>query len=689
MAEEFYNTFYNAFTSESSEISTVTPKTITKAINENIKHDNFYGTHSKPPTLESIEDYTWWKDRFINWAKTYAHESWFCLEFGYKRSTNDKGGETPLKNLSVDDKREFSAEQRMIALIQSSIRNDMFALLQHDGTSKYVWEALRVKAEGGKQIKKNKIALLKKEFDLFDCLSGESELQKQNKMSSSSHQQNVGLYYKGNLPSVKADSSPKTSFSCERIKEPQKNSSSYDPGYHSFSSKANSEEAEEILCNIALKLKNSTAMSINAAKKQMSFLTSVLESYEGLVAGKIGNSELTKEDYDQIDPEEMELIDIRWCLASCIHRAQKYMEITGKQSLGGPSTKLGFDKSKVTCFRSKQKGHFKRECRNSEVAKMEKPFNDEYYRKAIYHRSREEPKMIQNNPREKSRALTVFHDDEGFDWSQILPEEDRVVTAHGRNPSKSKHYVFVAEIQEENKEEKGTAEIKEKTIEEIMSEKTYRERNIAWNRMDDMQEEYESAVSNKRWDKKRECYFNRQGEPVVPKKDIIFEDVLLIIPRSVEYTNVEKDKTYAKRLEKDIRHVMISSLRKRDEERMKKNVDEMVNDLKKVAEDVKVEAVKVEVVKIEEEVVEEKVVTEKQLVDEEIMKKKEEKGSLNVDSVGDEGANDEKKEELKQTDAAENTEVPITEVNYDSEILKMVEQCKKCMEPCNACTEKK
>ncbi|KAM0067135.1 hypothetical protein Hdeb2414_s0002g00057341 [Helianthus debilis subsp. tardiflorus] len=75
MAEEFYNTFYNTSTSEWSETSIVTPKTITKAINENIKHDYFDGTHSKPPTPESIEDYTWWKERFINWAKAYAHES--------------------------------------------------------------------------------------------------------------------------------------------------------------------------------------------------------------------------------------------------------------------------------------------------------------------------------------------------------------------------------------------------------------------------------------------------------------------------------------------------------------------------------------------------------------------------------------------------------------------------------------
>ncbi|MFS7906309.1 hypothetical protein Hanom_Chr01g00057761 [Helianthus anomalus] len=126
-------------------------------------------------------------------------------------------------------------------------------------------------------------------------------------------------------------------------------------------------------------------------------------------------------------------------------------------------------------------------------------------------------------------------------------------------------------------ENKITAEIKEKTRAEILSEKTYRERNIAGNRIDEMQEEYENDVSNKRWDKKRECYVNRD-----------------VIPRSVEYySNAAEDKTYAKRLQKIIRHAMTSSLRKRDEERMKKNVDEMVNDLKKVVEEVRVEAVKV------------------------------------------------------------------------------------------------
>ncbi|KAM0014213.1 putative transcription factor interactor and regulator CCHC(Zn) family [Helianthus debilis subsp. tardiflorus] len=160
----------------------------------------------------------------------------------------------------------------------------------------------------------------------------------------------------------------------------------------------------------------------------MVFLASVLESYESLVAGKIGNTNLTKEDYDQIDPEEMELIDIRWCMASAVRQAQRFMEITGRKSIGGPSTKLGFDKSKVTCFKCKQKGHFKRECRNAYADESENPFREDYYKKAIYHQNKLEPPRMKQleDYKEKSRALAVIHDDEGFDWSELLPEEDAV-----------------------------------------------------------------------------------------------------------------------------------------------------------------------------------------------------------------------------------------------------------------------
>ncbi|KAJ0913626.1 putative transcription factor interactor and regulator CCHC(Zn) family [Helianthus annuus] len=165
-------------------------------------------------------------------------------------------------------------------------------------------------------------------------------------------------------------------------------------------------------------MNNAQNFNEETAKQQMVFLASILESYESLVAGKIGNTNLTKEDYDQIDPEEMELIDIRWCMTSVVRRAQRLMEITCRHSIGGPSTKLGFDKSKVTCFKCKQKGHFKRECRNVASDETTNPFHDNYYQKAIYHQNKAEPprmKQIEETPKEKSRALAVIHDDEGFD----------------------------------------------------------------------------------------------------------------------------------------------------------------------------------------------------------------------------------------------------------------------------------
>ncbi|KAM0056424.1 putative transcription factor interactor and regulator CCHC(Zn) family [Helianthus debilis subsp. tardiflorus] len=262
--------------------------------------------------------------------------------------------------------------------------------------------------------------------------SHELELKKTYKVNNSSYQQNLDLYYPKSLM-LKA-TSPKTAYSAENVspasKEGQSSSSSGShSGYHSGSTSSANRSDAKFSCNIAIDLNNAQNFDEESAKQQMVFLASVLESYEGLVAGKIGNKNLTEEDYDQIDPEEMELINIRWAMASAVRRAQRFMEITGRKTIGGPSTKLGFDKSKVTCFKCKQKGHFKREYRNAYADESENPFRDDYYKKAIYHQNKSEPPRLKQSEdnRDKSRALAVIYDDEGYDWSkEVLPEDDVV-----------------------------------------------------------------------------------------------------------------------------------------------------------------------------------------------------------------------------------------------------------------------
>ncbi|KAJ0786545.1 putative transcription factor interactor and regulator CCHC(Zn) family [Helianthus annuus] len=253
----------------------------------------------------------------------------------------------------------------------------------------------------------------------------------------------------------------------------------------------------------------------------MVFLASILESYESLVAGKIGNTSLTKEEYDQIDPEEMELIDIQWCMASVVRRAQRFMEITGRNSIGGPSTKLGFDKSKVTCFKFKKKGHFKRECRNSVANETESPFHDDYYKKAKYHQNREEPprmKQIEETPKEKSRALAVIQDDEGFDWSDFLPEDDVV------------GFAFTA------------------TTEQTQEEKTYiRRKMLALHMKDKIYVAWKEAKIARRWDPDRECYLDPKGNIIVEPSSVKVETLI----KSIVADEEQREINAAKKVEEE------------------------------------------------------------------------------------------------------------------------------------------
>ncbi|MFS7996830.1 hypothetical protein Hanom_Chr12g01134431 [Helianthus anomalus] len=152
-----------------------------------------------------------------------------------------------------------------------------------------------------------------------------------------------------------------------------------------------------------------------------------------------------------------------------------------------------------------QKRHFKRECRNAASDETANPFHDDYYKKAIYHRNKEElPRMkqIEENPKEKSRALAVIHDNEGFDWSELLPEEDVV------------GYAFMAKI----------VPFKYTRTEE---EKHAYRKMLAQNMKDKNKSSLERGKSANRWDADRECY-------LVPKGNIIAEPSTLIVEILIE-----------------------------------------------------------------------------------------------------------------------------------------------------------
>ncbi|GKD71875.1 ribonuclease H-like domain-containing protein, partial [Tanacetum coccineum] len=70
--------------------------------------------------------------------------------------------------------------------------------------------------------------------------------------------------------------------------------------------------------------------------------------------------QLVHDDLQQIHPDDMEEMNLRWQMAM---RARRFLKNIGmKLTINGNET-IGFDKSKVECYNCYKRGHFARECR--------------------------------------------------------------------------------------------------------------------------------------------------------------------------------------------------------------------------------------------------------------------------------------------------------------------------------------
>ncbi|GKD01113.1 ribonuclease H-like domain-containing protein [Tanacetum coccineum] len=73
--------------------------------------------------------------------------------------------------------------------------------------------------------------------------------------------------------------------------------------------------------------------------------------------------QLDNEDLQQIHPDDLEEMDLRWQMAMLTMRAKRFLKNTRRKfSMNGTKT-IGFDKSKVECYNCHKRGHFARECR--------------------------------------------------------------------------------------------------------------------------------------------------------------------------------------------------------------------------------------------------------------------------------------------------------------------------------------
>ncbi|KAJ0716479.1 putative transcription factor interactor and regulator CCHC(Zn) family [Helianthus annuus] len=99
--------------------------------------------------------------------------------------------------------------------------------------------------------------------------------------------------------------------------------------------------------------------ALKVSTENVALFNMFLSSYEALMSGELKKEMFTAEDMYQVDPDDMEEMDLKWQMAMITLRLKKFQDKTRKHLALG---KAGFDKSKLRCYNYNNLGHFKRDC---------------------------------------------------------------------------------------------------------------------------------------------------------------------------------------------------------------------------------------------------------------------------------------------------------------------------------------
>ncbi|GKB13118.1 ribonuclease H-like domain-containing protein [Tanacetum coccineum] len=80
-------------------------------------------------------------------------------------------------------------------------------------------------------------------------------------------------------------------------------------------------------------------------------------------ASQPNSLQLDNEDLQQINPDDLEEMDLRWQMAMLTMRARRFLKNTERKLTVNGNETIGFDKSKVECYNCHKRGPFARECR--------------------------------------------------------------------------------------------------------------------------------------------------------------------------------------------------------------------------------------------------------------------------------------------------------------------------------------
>ncbi|GJV06422.1 ribonuclease H-like domain-containing protein [Tanacetum coccineum] len=153
--------------------------------------------------------------------------------------------------------------------------------------------------------------------------------------------------------------------------------------------------------------------------------------------------QLVHEDLQQIHPDDIEEMDLRWQMAMLTMRARRFLKNTGRKLTVNGNETIGFDKSKVECYNCHKRGHFAKEYR---APRNQDNKNKESSRRSV--------------PVETSTSTALVSCDGlgGYDWSDQAEERPNYAPMAFLSSSPD------SEVSDDEEEDVSQPKTKKKTV---------------------------------------------------------------------------------------------------------------------------------------------------------------------------------------------------------------------------------
>ncbi|GKB63140.1 ribonuclease H-like domain-containing protein, partial [Tanacetum coccineum] len=339
--------------------------------------------------LRNFAKKTWIKTQYIWWL----HQKCLCSNQEVIENENTplvtkvvKGVETIIAPSTVEEKAQRRLKLKARSTLLMGIPNEHQLKFNSIKDAKSLLQAVEKRFGGNAATKKTQRNLLKQQYENFTASSSkvlDQNFDRVQKLISqleihgeSISQEDVNqkflrsLSLKWNIHTIVWRNKPE--IDTLSLDDLYNNLKIYEPEVKGTSNSSSNTQDVAFMSSNSTSSTNgavNTAHSVTTASNQSTTVNSTtIDNLSDAVicaffSSQPNSPQLDNEDLQQINPNDLEEMDLRWKMAMLTMRVMRFLKNTGRKLTVNGIETIGFDKSKVECYNFYKRGHFARECR--------------------------------------------------------------------------------------------------------------------------------------------------------------------------------------------------------------------------------------------------------------------------------------------------------------------------------------